>query len=115
MRIADRFLIKEPEAIPRGWGLAYWLPDVRDGVYLPIPLNVVVRGLRELWSIFIRGVFPSYIDNKCMKSWMAGYAEAMNFHWAQGYTAGERVGAKAAVDRMNKVFDDFLEELQREK
>jgi len=110
MKISDKLLKEEMDIIPRGWGLAYWLADVRVGVYLPIPLNVIVRVLRELWFLFIRGVFPSYIGNKCMKAWMAGCTEAMNFHFAQGYRLGEKAGDKAARDAIAKAFDEFLEE-----
>jgi len=34
-------------AVPHGWGLAWYEPQRRMGVYYPVPLHWVLRGLRE--------------------------------------------------------------------
>jgi hypothetical protein len=34
---------------PRGYGLAWWLPDVEVGYCLPIPLNRIIGAFRAWW------------------------------------------------------------------
>jgi len=108
MRISAKRLC-EGETMPRGWGLAYWEEATRYAVILPIPLNVIVRGLREVWILFVGGVFPGHTEQLISRAWQRGYEEAMDFHFAEGYRLGER----AAERRILPVIDNYLGELTK--
>lgn len=41
--------------IPRGYGLAWWEPSSLVGHCYPIPLNLILRGLRNAWLWTMQG------------------------------------------------------------
>lgn len=65
--------------IPKGWGLAYRLMDRDIGVFMPIPINIIVQGLRKIWWKLLVGFKPSIIERIYDKGLAAGRSDSIHF------------------------------------
>jgi len=73
--------IKEGDQIPTGYGIAYLELDRLGAIAYPIPLNLIVSGLRKLWLWAMYG----------HKLYEDGYTK--------GYETGESEGRKYAFNQ----------------
>jgi len=72
--------IHPSEVIPRGWGIAYWYEYNQTGVMYPIPLNVVITFLRNLYCKL------THYSSKDKISLL--YRDSIREAYTEGYNAG---------------------------
>ena len=62
-----RIELRQGEAIPRGYGLAYKQYHSLTFVCYPIPINIIVRVSREIEYWLMRGCFKSKWEEELRK------------------------------------------------
>jgi len=67
------------EVIPKGYGLAYWMPEYGEGVVYPIPINVLVKISMNLWWLFRRGFFRDWWYTQIRDAERRGFESANKY------------------------------------
>ncbi len=80
-------ILKIGDAAPKGYGFAYNMFHSKETVVAPIPLNIVMRVIREVYLWLMIGCFKSKFEGLSDAIRQKGYVE--------GFTAGEAYGYKA--------------------
>lgn len=72
MKILKRELLQN-RSVPKGYGLAYYQPDRLIAVCYPIPLNLIVRALRDFYWWIFAGCWRSKYEREILKAERFGY------------------------------------------
>ena len=111
MRITDRAFVQDFDVVPRGWGFCYRRWDYADSVFLPIPLNILVRVFLSIYWSLVGGLFR----NRFEKAVEDVYDERRRGIFADGYIQGkkdgERVGWDDCMKHWDRVFNSYKKEL----
>ena len=77
MRISRMFLVhKEGEAIPKGYGLAYWDFCRAEGIFFPIPFNLIARCCAYLYWNIVSGFHPNKFEAMLIEEYHKGWKMA---------------------------------------
>lgn len=105
MRISE-FLIRkvgEGAMIPRGYGLAYWDFYRAEGVYYPIPLNLLARLWVRVHYHLMHGFFPNKFEAMLIQEYRKGQRKA--------YELGKKVGFKEGAKHISEQAIKAVEEI----
>ncbi len=77
MRIKKVLFVRVGEAkvIPWGYGLAYWDFCRDEGIFYPIPFNLIARLFVSLYWRIVHGWFPSKYERMIINAKHTGYQE----------------------------------------
>jgi hypothetical protein len=99
MKIYLHKIVNEAEMIPRGYGLAYWEYDRNVAVVYPIPFNLVVRLIREIYIRLVMGICPMKTELMFSEIRHKEY----NIGYKQGLEEGKRISKEAAQDLLDRI------------
>lgn len=91
------------EAIPWGYGLAYWRWERDEGVFYLIPFNLIVRLARIVYFRIAGGLFKIRFERKILEALNAsrqkGWEIGNKYGFQQGYQKGFADGRKTLERR----------------
>lgn len=95
MKIYGYKIVQIGEVMPRGYGLAYreWERDV--AVFYPIPFNLIVRLIRELYYRIRIGICKTKIEHMILS--------ALKREFDLGYEAGKDEGIRQSKDLYDRI------------
>jgi len=70
--------------VPKGYGLAYWRYDRLDGIFMPVPLNVLVRWATNVYWYISTAVQPNKFERLLQEEYSRGHRhgyEAADTTW----------------------------------
>lgn len=93
MRVSDiKRRVAEGNIIPKGYGLCYEDFDTREGIYFPVPFNLLIRFALVIYWAVVGGLFPLRIEKL----------------QSDAYTKGRR----DEKERYEKMFDSWLKQIE---
>jgi len=100
-RNITRRQVRELDPIPKGWGISWYLPEMRMYRIHPIPFNWVFGWLRDRFYLLSSG-FRSKIDAQ----WEVG----LNEERRRGYDLGYELGDSDARRKMGEFAETWLKD-----
>ena len=111
MRITDYLLrtVGEAEMIPGGYGFVSYDTLRREAVFLPIPINLLVRLVLYLYQRIVYGFYPDRYERR-IKDVMESARQSV---WDSGYTKGLEEGLKYArvVEGLSKHLEGISQKI----
>lgn len=109
MRVSE-FLIRkvgEGTIIPRGYGLAYWDFYRAEGVYYPIPFNLLARLWVRVYYYLMHGLYPNKFEAMLRREYSRGQRQATDSAYQLGRENGYRAGTKLVTEQAIKALDEI--------
>lgn len=81
--------IKEGAVVPFGWGIAWYDYDARCEICYPIPFNILIRFLKQIYYLVASNHKQQDDDKIYQVGYNNGYNSGCNSGYDKGFTEGK--------------------------